>query len=198
MATNRESGSTSIYEKVMLATFRCVANSGLSRTTVEEVAQESGVSRSTIYRYFPGGKDELIQSVVAWEAARFFAKLASDISGSDNVVELVERAITIGQQAVESHEVLQKVLQTEPELFIRLFTVEGSRILRLVRGFLMPYLASCELPQGVSLKAAGDYVARMILSHITAPGSWDLSDQAQVHELVTSQILSWVASGGST
>ena len=94
METNRESGSTSIYEKVMLATFRCVANSGLSRTTVEEVAQESGVSRSTIYRYFPGGKDELIQSVVAWEAARFFAKLASDISGSDNVVELVECILT--------------------------------------------------------------------------------------------------------
>ena len=182
----------SVFEKIMEATFECVSRNGLSRTTVEEVAQQSRLSRATIYRHFPGGRDQLLQSVVAWEAARFFARLATDISGADDVPTLIERAITLGQMAVENHQVLQRVLQTEPEVFIRLFTFEGDRILRLIRGFLMPYLAALRLPDEMSLQACADYVARMILSHITAPGGWDLGDPAQVRELVRSQILSWM------
>ncbi len=183
---------SSVFEKIMEATFECVSRNGLSRTTVEEVAQQSRLSRATIYRHFPGGRDQLLQSVVAWEAARFFARLATDISGADDVPTLIERAITLGQMAVENHQVLQRVLQTEPEVFIRLFTFEGDRILRLIRGFLMPYLAGLRLPDEMSLQACADYVARMILSHITAPGGWDLGDPAQVRELVRSQILSWM------
>ena len=65
-----------LRERLLEATYACVARFGLGKTTVEDVVKESGVSRATVYRVFPGGKDELMREVVGWEMGRFFGALA--------------------------------------------------------------------------------------------------------------------------
>src|SRR3954471_14382319 len=62
MAQARPTGRDRILE----ATCACVARYGLAKTTVEDAAREAGLSRATVYRYFPGGKDQLIAEVIAW------------------------------------------------------------------------------------------------------------------------------------
>ena len=52
-------------ERILEATYACVARYGLGKTTVEDAAREAGVSRATVYRHFPGGKDQLVAEV--WE-----------------------------------------------------------------------------------------------------------------------------------
>ena len=42
---------------------------------------------------------------------------------------------------------------------------------------------------------AADYVARMVLSFIVSPGSWDLSDSRQVRALVDSELLAGLRPG---
>ena len=54
-------------QRILEATYACVARWGLSKTTVEDAAREAGLSRATVYRYFPGGRDELIDAVVSWQ-----------------------------------------------------------------------------------------------------------------------------------
>ncbi len=44
-----------VRERLLQATYDCVARWGLAKTTVEDAAREAGVSRATVYRYFPGG-----------------------------------------------------------------------------------------------------------------------------------------------
>jgi hypothetical protein len=44
-------------QRVVDALLACIARWGVSKTTVEDVAREAGISRATIYRLFPGGKD---------------------------------------------------------------------------------------------------------------------------------------------
>ena len=58
-------------ERVLEATYTCVARFGMGKTTVEDVVKESGVSRASIYRLFPGGKDQLLRETVGWEMNRF-------------------------------------------------------------------------------------------------------------------------------
>jgi hypothetical protein len=41
---------------------------------------------------------------------------------------------------------------------------------------------------------AADYVARMLLSWIGAPGRWDLTDREQVHTLVRTEFLAGILS----
>src|SRR5947209_7126017 len=101
-------------DRILEATYACVARYGIGKTTVEDAAREARVSRATVYRYFPGGKDQLIAEVIAWEAQRFFTRLADAVAGSATFAQLVEDALLFAHQAVEEHEVLQKILQTEP------------------------------------------------------------------------------------
>ncbi len=50
---------------------------GVAKTTVEDVAREAGVSRATVYRAFPGGRDEMVNATVAWATLEFFAGCTS-------------------------------------------------------------------------------------------------------------------------
>jgi len=49
--------------RIIEAAHERVAADGVARTTIESVAQHAGLSRATIYRYFPGGRDELAAAV---------------------------------------------------------------------------------------------------------------------------------------
>jgi AcrR family transcriptional regulator len=174
-------------ERIFEATYACVARYGIAKTTVEDAARQAKVSRATVYRYFPGGKDELIRETIAWETARFFRRLADAIAGIDDLAPLLEEALLFAHRAVEEHAVLQRILQTEPERLLPELTVESNRILTLIKAFLLPYLER-ERP-GQDVAGAGEYIARMFLSHLAAQGGWDLSDRDEVRRLVRTQFL---------
>jgi len=181
-----------VRERILEAGYACVARYGMAKTTVEDVARESGLSRATLYRYFPGGKDQLLRDVIAWETGRFFGRLAEAVAGAPDFVHLLEEALMFAHRAVEEHEVLQKVLQTEPERLLPQLTVESERILVFIRRFLVPYLEREDLREGVDPEQAADYVARMLLSFIGNQGRWDLTDPEQVATLVRTELLAGV------
>ncbi|MBV8160427.1 MAG: TetR/AcrR family transcriptional regulator [Acidimicrobiia bacterium] len=185
-----------VRERILEAGFACVARYGLAKTTVEDVARASGLSRATLYRYFPGGRDQLLRDVIAWETGRFFGGLAEAVAGAPDFPSLLEEALLFAHRAVEEHEVLQKVLQTEPERLLPQLTVESERILVFIRRFLVPYLEREQLREGVEPEQAADYVSRLLMSFIGNQGRWDLTDPAQVAELVRTELLAGVLAPG--
>ena len=58
----------------------CLARYGTAKTTVDDIARQAGVSRATIYRVFPGGRDEILAAVVDTEVARLFSALGACVS----------------------------------------------------------------------------------------------------------------------
>ena len=176
-------------DRILEATFTCVARYGLGKTTVEDVAREARLSRATVYRYFPGGKDELIRDTISWEVARFFARLATAVDGVTDFGDLLVEALLFAHRAVEEHEVLQKVLETEPERLLPQLNVDSDRIRGFIRAFLAPHIPDEALPPGTTRMEAADYVSRMLLSFIGAQGRWDLTDREQVRELVTTELM---------
>jgi AcrR family transcriptional regulator len=180
-------------ERVLAATYACVARFGMGKTTVEDVVKESGVSRASIYRLFPGGKDQLLRETVGWEMNRFFASLAEAVYDAPDFATLLERGLVFAHRAIQEHVVLRKVLETEPERLLPLITVEQHRVLEFITAFLLPYLEREEragrVRPGVDLEAGADYVARMILSLIGSPGRWDMDDPEQVRVLVREELL---------
>ena len=174
----------------------CIGRYGMAKTTVDDVARASGVSRATIYRYFPGGRDQVVADVVAWEVGRFFARLGEAVAGSPDLASLVENSLRFAHRAVAEHGVLQRVLATEPHRLLPVLTVSADRILPLVAGFLVPHLererAAGRLRPGVDIERAADFLARMLLSWISAPGGWDLEDPQRRAELVRGQLLAGI------
>ncbi|MCZ7530706.1 MAG: TetR/AcrR family transcriptional regulator [Acidimicrobiia bacterium] len=182
-----------VREQVLTATFTSVARVGMAKTTVEGVARTSGVSRATIYRHFPGGRDELLAETVAWEMGRFFLRLAEAVGDAPDFVTLVEDGLMFARTSVRDHEVLQKMLITEPETLLPLMTTQSHRTLEWIQMYLQPFVereaAAGRLRPGVEVDPAVDYVARMILSLISSPGRWNLDDRAEVETLVRCELL---------
>ena len=180
-------------ERVLAGAYACVARFGMGKTTIDDVAKESGVSRASIYRLFPGGKDQLLRETVGWEMNRFFVRLGEEVYDAPDFASLLEGGLVFAHRALKAHEVLQKVLVTEPERLLPLLTVEQHRVLRFITAFLLPYLErearAGRVRPGLDLEQAADYVARMVLSLIGSPGRWDLEDPAEVRCLVREELL---------
>jgi AcrR family transcriptional regulator len=183
---------TSPRERILEATFACVGRYGLGKTTVEDVAREAGVSRATVYRQFPGGREELIRDVIGWEMGRFFTRLAEEVAASGDLHRMIEDALVFARRSLVDHQVLNKVLETEPDRLLPTLTVESDRVLHLIAVFLQPHLERAELRPGVEAAEAADYIGRLFLSLLASPGRWDLGDRGQVAEVVRTEILSGV------
>ncbi|MDQ1444678.1 MAG: hypothetical protein QOI20_1142 [Acidimicrobiaceae bacterium] len=187
--------AASARERILEATYGCVARYGISKTTVEDVAREARLSRATVYRHFPGGKDDLMAETIRWETGRFFIRLAEAVAHADGLAELLEEALMFAHRAVAEHEVLQRILQTEPDLLLPQLSVDSDRVLGWIRTFVQAGVERHGVPAGVDVAAAADYLSRMVLSFISAQGRWDLTDRAQVRELVRTELLAGLEPG---
>lgn len=182
--------------RIVRAAAACVARWGLSKTTVEDAAREAGVSRATVYRYFPGGRDELFAAVVARENARFLGRLYDAVRDAGTLEAVLEAGLSFAHRDVGAHGVLQRVLQTEPDVLLPKLTVEAAGAQKMIASFLEPYLVSQPLAPGVEPGTAADFLARMALSYISSPGRWDLDDPADVARLVRGELLGGVLPPG--
>ena len=187
-------------ERVLEVAYTCVERSGLTRTSVEDVARESGVSRATLYRWFPGGRDELLRETVGFEVARFFGRLAEAAYGAPDFATMLEEVLVFAHRAVREHALLQRMLVEEPELLLPLLTTESHNVRPVIAEYLLPYLEvearAGRVRTDADLAATADYLSRMILSLISSPGHWDLEDPAVVAELVRTELLGAVLHGG--
>ncbi|HVJ99142.1 MAG TPA: TetR/AcrR family transcriptional regulator [Acidimicrobiia bacterium] len=186
-----------LRDRLFAATYRCVERFGLAKTTVDDIVKESGVSRATIYRQFPGGRDELVRDTVGWELANYFNQLADQVRDAPDLAELLERGLFFAHRSVNEHALLRKIMDTEPERLLPLLTTEARKSIPFIADFLQPYLRrdaeAGRLRPGVDLDRAAEYLARAILSLIGAPGRWDLDDPAQIRELVRDELLGGIA-----
>ncbi len=180
-------------DRLLAATYRCVERFGLGKTTIEDVVKESGVSRATIYRQFPGGRDELLLETVGWELTNYFTRLADHVRDAPDLADLLRTGLWFAHRSIAEHVLLRKIMDTEPERLLPLLTTEAAKTLPFIADFLQPYLRreadAGRLRPGLDPDRAAEYLARSILSLIGAPGRWDLEDPDQVRDLVGTDLL---------
>lgn len=184
-----------VRARLVEAAYACVARYGMGKTTVEDIGREAGVSRATAYRYFPGGREELLDAAVTHGVAQFFLRLYEQIHDAPSLEQVMERGILFAHRAIVEHEVLRRIMETDPELLLPQLTVEGHQVRASIAAFLLPYLRAHGVAPGVDELEAADFLARMTMSYMTSPGRWDLDDPAQVSELVRTELLAGIVVG---
>ncbi|MGI5219262.1 TetR family transcriptional regulator [Nocardia sp. CA-290969] len=75
-STLRERTRAAMREEVIEIAFQLFAEQGFDKTTVEQIATEAGLSRTTFFRYF-GSKEELILGKMSEFGPRIVAALAA-------------------------------------------------------------------------------------------------------------------------
>jgi AcrR family transcriptional regulator len=181
-----------VRTRILEATLACVDRRGLAKTSLEDVATEAGVSRATVYRYFAGGREQLISDTVSWEVLRFLLRLAEAMEPEPDLEAKLVRGIVFGHQAILDHLLLQRVLLSEPELLLTEFHTSLPGFADVVRDYLAGLLATATLREGVDSTDAADYLSHLFLSYLGSHGRWDLADEASVRELVRTQFLAGI------
>lgn len=178
--------------RILRSAVDCAGRVGLGGLTAEDVARRAGVARATLYRHFPGGRDEVVAAAVAEEVSHFFRHLAVEVEVIDGLAGRLERGLTVAQHAVGSHEVLQRVLEAEPEKLMLQLSESAPLVKAVVREYLRSLLDQERLRPGVDPDEAADWLARHVLSLIVGPGVWRLDDPAEVRRLVRGYLLAGV------
>jgi AcrR family transcriptional regulator len=173
------------------ATLQCALQSGFN-FSLEQVARTAGLSRATIYRYFPGGKDQLISESIAWEVGHFFSRIELEVRAEPDVTRKIERALAFGRDSIEHHDLLQKVLREDPERLLPELELTMPIVFDGISAYLRSLLEHEELAEGVDVDEAAEYVARMFLTYLGSEGTWDLSQQAEVSRLVRTQFVAGI------
>ncbi|MEY2610346.1 MAG: hypothetical protein RLZZ128_995, partial [Actinomycetota bacterium] len=74
-------------DRVLDAARRCVDRWGLSKLTIDDIATEAGVSRATLYRLFPGGKDVMFDALRVRELQEFFSGMRDSLHHVDSLLD---------------------------------------------------------------------------------------------------------------
>jgi len=77
-------------DRLLDAAEACFERSGISKTTVEDIAKQASVSRATVYRYFAGRgwhvDDQVLEAFSGRRAAEVFSTLPGPWGGEDPLV----------------------------------------------------------------------------------------------------------------
>jgi AcrR family transcriptional regulator len=154
--------------RILDAALGCVSRFGLTKTTVDDVARSAGLSRATLYRLFPGGREEIVGGMVEREVRRFFRNVESAMTGRDDLEDRLVIAMTSAAMQLAEHPVLGFLLAHEPEAVLPLVSFSSlDRVLDAASAFLAPYLAGdLEVEDA---RRVGEWVARLVLSHMACP-----------------------------
>ncbi|MHB1988872.1 MAG: TetR/AcrR family transcriptional regulator [Acidimicrobiales bacterium] len=154
--------------RVITAASSCVARFGVSKTTVDDIAREARLSRATVYRTFPGGRDEILGESAAAEIRRYFGGIAAVLEETSELEELLVVTLVTAADQIARHEGLRFLLAHEPEVVVPFLSFHGfDEVLALVGDFFEPYLAPW-LGRPVARRVA-EWLTRLVVSHVTCP-----------------------------
>lgn len=182
-------------ERILAAGLRCVDDVGLSAFSLGLLADEAGIGRATVYRHFPGGRQEVISAMVTASVEQFWSELADDVRAYDSLEDRLVHGLGCARQRLSDHELLQRLLASEPDEVLPAIAESVSLVHGALHQYLVVMLRRENLREGVDVDAGAEYLARMLLSYIGSPGAWDVIDVDQARDLVRSQFLGGLIAG---
>jgi AcrR family transcriptional regulator len=154
--------------RVLAAAVRCVDRWGFEKVTVDDISAEAGISRATLYRLFPGGRDVLFEAIRSQETMAFFADLDVHVQAADTLDELVVSILIEATIALRTDDRLQVMLASRPgEVLKSLGFADQPRIIAAASAFLQPRVARfIDAEQAHHL---ADWMVRVVLSYFFTP-----------------------------
>lgn len=185
MATNRRGRAT--RQKVLDAGERLLAERGAD-LTMEDVANEAGVTRTTVYRHV-ANRDELLTAVVLRTSARLAEELAVILDGPGSFDDRVVESVVLIVGAVRDTPHLRAVVSL-PDPGRRWPQIDSSNaFLDAVWAFFRPRVQRAVDEDGVVLRATVDrtidWLLRQTLLAMLVPSIAGEDDDALRDELRT-------------
>jgi AcrR family transcriptional regulator len=196
MATPAEVASSAVAfvlspaeRRVAEALLRCVARWGLAKTTIEDLAREAGVSRATVYRLFPGGKQSVLYVAVRAEVQRLVDELLAEAELAADLEQCVVGAMHHAAVFLGEHPALSFLRDHERAVLEQVMSFERmDAVLLSAAATVQPALRRF-LPDDAAAEA-GVWCARLVVSYLAEPADGvDLCRREDVAQLVRTFVL---------
>jgi len=159
---------TSVPDRIVAAAARLISSQGLRATSVDDIASAAECGRATVYRYFPGGRAELLEVTLGQGVERIFASCARATDRAASLAEAAAGTINIAVLQLSNDAVVQQLLVDEPDTMATL--ISPMRIEPLVERasewgiehfsrFVEPAIAA----------HVGEWCVRVVTDHLRSP-----------------------------
>lgn len=186
--------AASLEARIVEAALECVGQWGVAKTTADDVARAAGVSRATLYRVFPGGKEVLFEAAVQRELGRFFAIVTDRLDAASTVEDLVVEGIASAAAFLRGHGALGYLLVHEPHLVLPSFAFHRlEQALAVATAFAAPHLRRFTRDDAEA-GADAEWIVRIVLSYVINPtAQLDLADPGSLRRFVRTYVLPGLA-----
>jgi AcrR family transcriptional regulator len=156
--------------RILDAAIEAAAIHGISRLSVGDVATRAGLSRPTLYKYFPN-KDALVAAAVEREARQLVVAVLAAAEAHDSPKDSLEAGFLTALRLTREHPLLDRIIRTEPETLVPLLTTDGGPVLLLVRQTVERVITSRSPDlDPVMARRTADVITRLLVSYaISAP-----------------------------
>jgi len=180
-------GPNAAEARILDATKRCCQKRGVAKVTIDDIAAASGVSRATLYRLFPGGKEVLFSALQVRELTEFFDRLTAEAAETVRIgdfEDLVVCLIVTATRELRADEHIALMLGSEPGEMLSELTIDGlPRIISVATRYLTP-LVRPYLSENQAAVAI-DIVVRLTISYFLAPSDTiDLGDPISTRHFI--------------
>jgi AcrR family transcriptional regulator len=164
---------SSTEDRILGAALRLVGRRGVKRLGMQEVSEAAGVSRATLYRYFPS-KDRLMDAVAIFDERTFSEGLAASLAVVEDPADRIRTFVAFAFDYIRTHPA-RALFETEPAFVLGYLL---AHLPKLQRAFLAqlgdavdaaPVVASGSL----SREQLVDVIVRLFASSFIIPESDD-------------------------
>lgn len=163
--------------RIVEAATACLDRAGLAKTSLSDVATEAGVTRQTVYRYFPGLKD-ILRAVALAGVAEFAGRMERHLAAFGSAAEVAVESVVFAVRTLPGEPHLGLLLQAGEADFFTDGVVSspafsyGARILRNVPvGW-----AAAGVTTEADFHGLAEILMRLFLSFLQYPSAPPLSD----------------------
>jgi len=161
---SRETGVDQTRDRILNAALETLVIFGSRRFSMSAVSDLAGVSRGTLYRYFPT-KGDLLDAITAHLGREFRRFLQSRESGETDIARRISTVVTAMNDYVDRTPILTQLLDAEPRFVRSFYTEQFHGLLRLVSTAIAPRLDSASQAERIRIMAMAEILARLAMSY---------------------------------
>ncbi|WP_410591449.1 TetR/AcrR family transcriptional regulator [Amycolatopsis sp. lyj-23] len=163
--------------RIVEAATVCLDRAGLAKTSLSDVAAEAGVTRQTVYRYFPGLKD-ILRAVALAGVEEFAGRMERHLAAFGTAAEAAVESVVFAVRTLPGEPHMGLLLQAGEADFFTDGVISppafsyGARILRN----LPVDWAAAGVATDEDLRGLAEVLMRLFLSFLQYPSTPPLSD----------------------
>ena len=190
--------ATSGRERTLDAAESCLQRFGLAKTTIEDVAQASALSRATIYRQF-GNRDGLLLALATRDAERTAADAEFFLQQFDDVGSWIIEGMMFCLREIPKRPVLSQFLAPQELGAASRMLLTSDRMLAIGAEILRPMFEPARreglLQRDLELDSLIEWVLRILMSFLAVSGPPSRTEE-DLRELLRAMLLPAVLVGG--